>query len=439
MYFCKVIIGKQTKIFFRLIFFLIFKNVLKFIIKAQILLDKTVMQSDKFDPIKNSNFLENKENFDIQNVTVRQVPSMLIPFLYETPPLEILKETITKLSEQLILENKPKKGRKRKRSSESDDSWKMDSSAEESDDLDDLEDLDDLDDLDDFPQSKKLDSFSLDEGSSKDFFENPIGTLLMSIGSNLVKEHCSKKNKTPKDVLEMKRCEFCKFKTESSLVLANHYETPHKMYRGFKCNFCKTICSTEFKTKFHMETIHYVKARLQKSGAIFECEYCEYDSPLKFMVEEHTVECGKRFNLNRNLTPPVDWEPPAKIRKEFSSVIKHEVVTQVEPVQQTPAQIPKQFSSVISKVVKAKPAENPKDCSMLMKTEVIMARPAKILKVFSSVIWKEVGKAKPTEIPKVRSMIIKKEVVKVRRVKGFQWSVVINKYFHFFFRFLKNH
>lgn len=315
-----------------------------------------------FNSIKNSNFLENKENFDFES-SIREVPSLIVPLLYEKPPLENLKEVISKLNENLKQENKKNKFKKLKKndSGTSDVSWKNDLSSSEESEISTDNDDDDDDELVKSISVNKRDSFSFDDGTNKDFFEKSIGTLLMSIGSNLANEQCGismyrekKKVETSKNsVLNMKSinenikkaqvenipfkfkikcCEFCNFKTESALVMANHYETPHLTHQGFKCNFCKVVSFSEYKIKFHMETVHNIKAHIQKNSTIFQCDFCELDSPLQFMVEEHVVECKKRFNLKRNLVPPADWEPPAKKLKEFSSVIKKEVVTKVEVV-----------------------------------------------------------------------------------------------------------
>lgn len=321
-----------------------------------------MMQSGMFNSIKNSNFLENKENFDLTS-SIREVPSLIIPFLHETPPVDNLKEVISKLNENLTEENKKFKFKKLKKnnSGSSDVSWRNDSSSSEESEI--STDNDD-DELVKSICAKKHDSFSFDDGTNNDFFEKSIGSLLMSIGSNLANEQCaismyrekkkSSEMETSKDsVLGMKSiienikkskvenipfkfkikcCEFCKFKTESDIVMASHYETPHTTHQGFKCNFCRFISCSEYKIKFHMETVHNIKACIQKNGTIFQCEFCEFDSPLQFVAEEHIVECKKRFNLKRNLVPPADWEPPAKKLKEFSSVIKKEVVTKVEVI-----------------------------------------------------------------------------------------------------------
>lgn len=335
---------------------------------GSILLDKTMMQSGICNSVKNSNFSENKENFKAinsikqevearveNNLLIRVVPSLYVPHLFEKPPVENLTEVISQLSDKLKKEKKNKKVKKLI-SGSSDDSWQMESSSDEEESESD-DDYDD-EDLKNYRKSLKLKSKSFDEGiENKDFFEKPIGSLLMSIGSNLVKEQCdislyrekviSKDAKMPKQLVltlneqkenlkklkvenrpfkyPMKRCEFCDFQTESELVMATHYETPHPTHRGPRCNYCNLILGSEYKIQFHMETVHNIKARIQKVGGNFECGFCKFDSTLEFVVEEHTAECRKKVNLKRNLAPPADWEYPAKIRKEFSSVIKKEV------------------------------------------------------------------------------------------------------------------
>lgn len=344
-----------------------------------------MMQSKELNSIKNSNSLENKENLE-PNGLIREVPSLVIPFLCEKPPVDNLKDVISKINQTLTEESKKLKFKKLKKtvSGSSDVSWSNDSSSSEESAISSGDDRDD--ELVKAIAANKRNSFSFDDGTNKEFFEKPIGSLLMSIGQSLANEQFAISLYREKTVLEkessktvdlgiksivenikktevenlpfkfkFKSCEFCKFKTESALVMANHYETPHRISREFRCNFCKFADGSQYKIKFHMETVHNVKARIQKKKheKNFQCDFCEFDSPLQFVIDEHLNECKKRFNLKRNLVPPADWEPPAKIQKEFSSVVKKEVLTKVEIATPLPPLAPfKLFPTIEKEVVK---------------------------------------------------------------------------------------
>jgi len=140
--------------------------------------------------------------------------------------------------------------------------------------------------------------------SSDDYFESPVGKLLMNIGVNLVQEFVQvdllkfqkrqgekeKKNSrmgmmthmTQQSIIslkknidetkennepfksKMKKCELCNFKTESELVMSTHLETPHMRNYSYRCNFCTYTTRVPQEIIFHMEAEHTVKARLER-------------------------------------------------------------------------------------------------------------------------------------------------------------------------------
>uniref|UniRef100_A0A182WBR5 MOG interacting and ectopic P-granules protein 1 n=1 Tax=Anopheles minimus TaxID=112268 RepID=A0A182WBR5_9DIPT len=188
---------------------------------------------------------------------------------------------------------------------------------------------------------------SNDPKKSENYFENPLGKFFMNIGINLVQEFVqtdllrqqkrkrdregkpspstqlainslmknleqSKENNKPYK-FEMKRCEYCPFKSESALVMAHHYETPHMRNFIFKCNFCAYETRPPHDILYHMEAVHNIKGRMEKALSYHHCPNCPFEDNGKSKLARHAVACAKKFRPELNLNPPIDWEPPAKI------------------------------------------------------------------------------------------------------------------------------
>ncbi|XP_052859821.1 uncharacterized protein LOC128267070 [Anopheles cruzii] len=186
-----------------------------------------------------------------------------------------------------------------------------------------------------------------DAKKSENYFENPLGKFFMNIGINLVQEFVqtdllrqqkrkrdregkpspstqlainslmknleqSKENNKPYK-FEVKRCEYCPFRSESSLVMAHHYETPHMRNFVYKCNFCAYETRPPHDILFHMEAVHNIKGRMEKALSYHHCPNCLFEDNGKSKLARHAVACAKKFRPEINLNPPVDWEPPAKI------------------------------------------------------------------------------------------------------------------------------
>lgn len=180
------------------------------------------------------------------------------------------------------------------------------------------------------------------------YFESPLGLFFMDIGINLVQEHVQtdllrqqkkklnregdraapsvqmainslmknlelSKDKNGVFKFENKRCEFCNFKSESTLAMAHHYETPHLINQLYQCNFCKFQARPPYDILFHMEAMHNIKARLEKGQSYHQCPNCPFEDNGKSKLARHALVCTKKFRPEINLNPPIDWEPPAKI------------------------------------------------------------------------------------------------------------------------------
>lgn len=178
------------------------------------------------------------------------------------------------------------------------------------------------------------------------YFDNPLGKFFMQIGMNLVQEfvqtdllkqqkkkqklgkgnedtqqaiislkknlQLSKENNEPY-AMEQNKCDYCSFKTESKLIMAHHLETPHMRNYVYRCNFCPLEVRGPHDILFHMEAEHNIRGRLERAPAFHQCPQCPFEDNQKGKLTRHLLTCAKKFRPEKNLEPPLDWEPPAKI------------------------------------------------------------------------------------------------------------------------------
>lgn len=186
------------------------------------------------------------------------------------------------------------------------------------------------------------------ENKNDSYFESPLGKFFMTIGVNLVQEYVQsdllrqqkrrreKEGKAPSVATQMainslqkslevskennkpfkhkmKRCDFCPFKTESELILSQHYEIPHFKNNIYRCNYCEYEARPVHDILYHMEAIHNIKGRLEKPLSYHQCPNCPFEDNGKSKMVRHEAACAKKYKPEVNLCPPMDWEPPAKI------------------------------------------------------------------------------------------------------------------------------
>ncbi|XP_062127865.1 uncharacterized protein LOC133840188 [Drosophila sulfurigaster albostrigata] len=328
---------------------------------------------------------------------VLEAPSFIVPYIYEKPPNDNIREIIKSIettyalsAEDLAVADKVdefdmmteqnkedkqsqgdqanaqnKNNKKKKRGD--DESW-----SEQSDEDDDEDDDDDSesgvrtkvlikeanDDLTALKGAIKpaaalaasggVPSTTAAKPGQENYFESPLGKFFMDIGVGLVQEYVQADllrlqkrkmrkslSRDPKDFemainalsgnlqasktknapfkFTMKRCEFCNFKSESALSMANHYETPHMNGVLYKCNFCTFEIRNATEIVYHMEAVHNIKARLIKPLPYHQCPNCGFEDNGKAKLARHQPVCAKKFRPELNLAPPNDWEAPAKI------------------------------------------------------------------------------------------------------------------------------
>ncbi|XP_043501866.1 uncharacterized protein LOC122523944 [Polistes fuscatus] len=296
---------------------------------------------------------------------VVEAPSFIVPYVYEKPPLKPLKEFVSKLEKSI--EEKQKEEILKKMTEDTKDNQdinedlfeinkKVDIRNQESENEGSLRSKKDGDDsgpdITDVMESgisnmsDKHDMRQEDRNKVITYFDLPLGKFFMQIGVNLVQEYVqtdllrtqkrkqgkgstsaetqlainsliknlefSKENNEPFH-LEMKKCEFCNFKTESTLVMQHHLETPHMRNYVYKCNFCPMEVRSPHDILFHMEAEHNTRGRLERGPAFHQCPNCPFEDNQKGKLTRHILACSKKFRPERNLEPAADWEPPAKI------------------------------------------------------------------------------------------------------------------------------
>lgn len=337
---------------------------------------------------------------------VLEAPSFIVPYIYEKPAPENLRDIVSELEAKIKemrkkleesekddekdddnsqestasgekkssssdveaeSEAEKKKKSKRKKKNDDDDDWdELETSTD--DEASDEEnktkvlikevksDIDMIkehiitpakDDLTSTSNTSLGSSALIDPKKSENYFENPLGKFFMNIGINLVQEYVqtdllrqqkkkrdregkpsastqmainsliknlefSKENNRPFK-FEIKRCEYCPFKSESALAMAHHYETPHMRNYIYKCNFCSYETRPPHDILYHMEAMHNIKGRLEKASMYHACPNCPFEDNGKSKLARHAVACAKKFRPEINLNPPLDWEPPAKI------------------------------------------------------------------------------------------------------------------------------
>lgn len=104
----------------------------------------------------------------------------------------------------------------------------------------------------------------------------------------------TKKNYEPLK-LSLKKCVFCNFKTESSLVMAHHLESPHMMNnKYYMCNFCTLQVRKSKEILQHMNT-HNIKGRVENISVLNQCPNCPFENRSKNELTKHLNFCSKNF------------------------------------------------------------------------------------------------------------------------------------------------
>ncbi|KAJ8947373.1 hypothetical protein NQ314_008622 [Rhamnusium bicolor] len=235
---------------------------------------------------------------------VVEAPSFIVPYVYEKPPVKDFKEFVKELQAQVleqlkISEEKDKEKMKLKKEKEEDgEKIKQDEGLEKME-------------TDQVEQSKKEEPKKELEDAKKpySYFESPLGKFFINIGFNMVQEFVQsdllRQQKRKRD-----REGGANPETEKNYKIV---KTPHMKNFVYKCNFCPYEIRSPHDILFHMEAEHAVRGHLERAPAFHQCPNCPFEDNQKGKLSRHLVACMRKFKPDRNLEPPVDWEPPAKI------------------------------------------------------------------------------------------------------------------------------
>lgn len=117
--------------------------------------------------------------------------------------------------------------------------------------------------------------------------------------------------------LPWRHCDRCNYKSESKLILAHHWSLPLSLGAGptarYGCHWCPFEAKESHLVVAHIDSDHGMKSRLGPELPPHQCPLCPFEDNVKSKVTRHIISCQKRFIAERNLEPPLDWEPPAKI------------------------------------------------------------------------------------------------------------------------------
>jgi len=301
---------------------------------------------------------------------VVEAPSFIVPYVYEKPPKEAIKDfrdSVDKLQKEKEKEEKEKQEKekaekeeeKKKRREERQKRRDAGEEGVEDDTDDEKEGEEDMQKEDDQEAKGETKPAEKNEAADKEkseeaklsknaYFESTLGKYFIELGMNLVQEFVQKdllnqqKRRAHKDKSaavmhaimslqknlddskesnesfhhELRKCRFCSFRTESRVVMQHHMETPHMKNFIYRCNFCEYETKIPQEVLFHMDSVHGVKGKLERAPYFHQCPQCPFEDNGKGKLTRHKLGCDKRFKSEVNQTPERDWDPPAKIRPQ---------------------------------------------------------------------------------------------------------------------------
>jgi len=267
---------------------------------------------------------------------VVEAPSFIVPYVYEKPPRETIRDFNESIENEIEKKRKAKEKKKAAGEEVSDDeAEKVDNKTEEEKE----------------EEAKKKEEKEKREKAEKEetkdaYFSSTLGKFFKDLGMNLVQEfvqadllkqqqrrgvkdksvavmHAIKSLQNNLDDskeqnegfhFDIRKCKFCSFRTESRLVMQHHMETPHMRNFIYRCNFCEFETKIPQEVLFHMDSEHGVKGKLERAPYYHQCPQCPFEDNGKGKLTRHKVGCDKRFKNEENQKPERDWDPPAKIR-----------------------------------------------------------------------------------------------------------------------------
>jgi len=263
---------------------------------------------------------------------VVEAPSFIVPYVYEKPPREPIRDFKESIEKEIADKKKAKAKKKADGEEVSDDEEEKKEKKEKK--------VEEEEDTDKDKEEKEK------EKPKDPYFTSTLGKFFIDLGMNFVQEYVQKdllrqqqrRSLKDKSVAVMhaikslqnnlddskeqnesfhfglKKCKFCSFRTEAHLVMQHHMETPHMRNFIYRCNFCEFETKIPQEVLYHMDSEHGVKGKLERAPYFHQCPQCPFEDNGKGKLTRHKVGCDKRFKSETNQTPERDWDPPAKIR-----------------------------------------------------------------------------------------------------------------------------
>lgn len=253
---------------------------------------------------------------------VVEAPSFIVPYVYEKPPKEAIRDFRESIEKQ-IEEKKKEKAKKK-----ADGEQVSEDEEEEKEEEDKDKDKDKKDEPKDPYFASTLGKFFIDLGMNfvQEFVQKDLlrqqqrrsvkdkSVAVMHAIKSLQNNLDDSKEQNQGFHFNLKKCKFCSFRTESGLVMQHHMETPHMRNFIYRCNFCEFETKIPQEVLYHMDSEHGVKGKLERAPYYHQCPQCPFEDNGKGKLTRHKVGCDKRFKSETNQTPERDWDPPAKIR-----------------------------------------------------------------------------------------------------------------------------
>ncbi|XP_045465093.1 MOG interacting and ectopic P-granules protein 1 isoform X2 [Harmonia axyridis] len=309
---------------------------------------------------------------------VVEAPSFIVPYVYEKPPVQNLKEFLSDYKKQLEKDAAKEKSDEKNESENKEQDESDEKEVSEKKEVSTKKEVSEKKEGSEKKEVSKQEEKKSDDDKSYNYFTSPLGNFFNDIGVGLVQEFVqtdllkqqkrkrdrersrnpetlktiqsltknlefTKENNEPYRLL-FKKCEFCSFKTESLLAMSYHLETPHVKNYIYKCNFCVHETRSPHDILYHMEAEHMVRGRLERALSFHQCPNCPFEENQKGKLSRHLMACSRKYKPDRNLEPPLDWEPPAKIprvpkMRPGMSVSAYQALSKNSPQQQQQFQL----------------------------------------------------------------------------------------------------
>merc|ERR1712106_181019 len=258
---------------------------------------------------------------------VVEAPSFIVPYVYEKPPKEAIRDFKESIEKQ-VEDKKKAKAKKKAAGEEVSDDEEEKEKKEEKKEEDKEEDKDKKEEVKDAYFTSTLGKFFIDLGMNfvQEYVQKDLlrqqqrrslkdkSVAVMHAIKSLQNNLDDSKEQNESFHFGLKRCKFCSFRTEAHLVMQHHMETPHMRNFIYRCNFCEFETKIPQEVLYHMDSEHGVKGKLERAPYFHQCPQCPFEDNGKGKLTRHKMGCDKRFKQEQNQVPDRDWDPPAKIK-----------------------------------------------------------------------------------------------------------------------------